>query len=228
MDVVGKLVLVVDDDEAICDTLEDALHLAGYRTLRATEGNSAIKLIRDEDPDLVVLDVNMPGTDGFEVMRRTRNSGVSTPVIFLTARHDKVDAVNGLRLGADDYVSKPFGLEELLLRVAAVLRRGSQDEPSVRTCGPITIDDDAHEVRVNGDPIELSPTEFRLLSYLMDNPNRVLSKERLLDVVWGITFETSTTVVETFISYLRKKLGPSAASHIKTVRGVGFKVVESV
>lgn len=220
--------LVVDDDEAICDTVQDGLSLSGYRTFRSTDGMDAILRVRRDEPDLVILDVNMPRIDGFEVLRRMRESGFLTPVIFLTARHDRTDTVEGLRLGADDYVSKPFGLEELLLRVAAVLRRTSGPEARTRACGPIRIDDEAHEVKVEGDAIDLSPTEYRLLSYLVDNPNRVLTKEQILDVVWNINFETSTTVVETFISYLRRKLGPQVGLHLKTVRGVGFKLVDKV
>lgn len=222
----GKLILVADDDEAICDTVEDGLHLAGYRTLRATDGLVAYEVVRTEHPDLVILDVNMPKLDGFGVMKRMRDAGFTFPVIFLTARHDRVDTVTGLKLGADDYVRKPFGLEELLLRVAAVLRRASGEDNEVLTCGPLLMDTAEHSVRVNSERVDLSPTEYRLLEFLLRNMNRAVSKDQILDAVWGIDFKSSTTVVETFVSYLRKKIGPEAASHLQTVRGVGFKMVE--
>lgn len=222
----GQLVLVVDDDEAICDTVEDGLRLSGYRTVRAIDGVGAVNAMREHHPDLMILDVNLPAFDGFEVLRRVRSSGASTPVIMLTARHDRHDTVAGLKLGADDYVHKPFGLEELLLRVQAVLRRAAGEAPRLLRCGPVGVNLDAHEVRVHDELVELSPTEYRLLTYLIENKGRVVSKETILDAVWNIDFESGTTVVETFISYLRKKLGPDAGAMIKTVRGVGFRIVE--
>lgn len=221
-----KLILVVDDDDAICDTVEDGLHLAGYQTLRAGDGVEGFEAVRTHHPDLVILDVNMPKLDGFGTLQRMREAGLNMPVIFLTARHDRVDTVAGLRLGADDYVRKPFGLEELLLRVAAVLRRAIGVDNEVLSCGPLAMDTAEHVVRVEGKAIELSPTEYRLLEFLLRHLNRAVSKEQILDAVWGIDFNSSTTVVETFVSYLRKKIGLEAASHLKTVRGVGFKMVE--
>lgn len=221
------MILVADDDEAICDTVEDGLHLAGYRTMRVADGLAAFETVRTQHPDLVILDVNMPKLDGFGAMQRMRDAGFTVPVIFLTARHDRVDTVTGLKLGADDYVRKPFGLEELLLRVAAVLRRAAGEDNEVLKCGPLTMDTTEHSVRVNSEIIELSPTEYRLLEFLLRNMNRAVSKEQILDAVWGIDFKSSTTVVETFVSYLRKKIGPDAAAHLQTVRGVGFKMVES-
>lgn len=221
-----QLVLVVDDDEAICDTVEDGLHLSGYRTVRASDGHGAMSALREHRPDLMILDVHLPKMDGFEVLKRVRADGTTMPIIMLTARHERHDTVNGLRLGADDYVHKPFGLEELLLRVQAVLRRASGVAPRVLTCEMLRVDLDSHEVRVGDEVITLSPTEFRLLSYLMEHKGRVVSKEQILRAVWNIDFESGTTVVETFISYLRKKLGPDAGSLIKTVRGVGFRIVE--
>lgn len=223
----GQRVLVVDDDEAICDTVEDGLHLAGYETIRATDGAEAVRLIHEKRPHLVILDVNLPKIDGFEVLRRVRNEKDDTPVIMLTARHDRHDTVSGLKMGADDYVSKPFGLEELLLRVGAVLRRSTRNEGSTIVCGSVTVDLTAHEVRCGDRLVDLSPTEYRLLVYLMENKNRVVTKEQILASVWDITFESGTTVVETFISYLRKKLSPEAGSLVRTVRGVGFRMVES-
>lgn len=223
----GKLVLVVDDDPAICDTVEDGLHLAGYDTLRANNGVTGFEVVRTKRPDLVILDVNMPKLDGFGTLERMRNAGISTPVILLTARHDRTDTVTGLKLGADDYVRKPFGLEELLLRVAAVLRRSHGDEHEVLRCANLRMDTDEHSVVVDDERIELSPTEYRLLEFLLRHLNKVVSKEQILDAVWGIDFDSTTTVVETYVSYLRKKIGTEAASHLHTVRGVGFKLVES-
>ena len=223
----SQLVLVVDDEEAVCDIIVDALHLAGYRTLRAADGASAMTITREQQPDLVILDVNMPRMTGFEVIERMRQAGIMTPTILLTARHSREDTVTGLRLGADDYVKKPFGLEELLLRVAAVLKRtsGAIDE-IVLQCGKVEMNLDVHQVTVEEVVIELSATEFRLLRYLMENKNRVLSKQQILDAVWGIDFDSNTTVVETFVSYLRKKLDQQDEKILVTVRGVGFKIVD--
>jgi two-component system OmpR family response regulator len=222
----AQRILVADDDEAICDTIEDALHLAGYLTMRAKDGQMALDRVRSDRPDLVILDVNMPKLDGFEVLRKMRSLSITTPAILLTARHEREDAVTGLKLGADDYVKKPFGLEELLLRVAAVLRRVNGESDSALVCGTISLSVARHEVICVGNAIDLSPTEFRLLEYLMENKNRVLTKQQLLDAVWGIDFDSSTTVVETFISYLRKKMSPEIDNMLVTVRGIGFKLVD--
>jgi len=219
-------ILVADDDEAICDTIEDALHLAGYLTMRARDGQMALDRVRSDRPDLVILDVNMPKLDGFEVLRKMRSLSITTPAILLTARHEREDAVTGLKLGADDYVKKPFGLEELLLRVAAVLRRVNGESDSALVCGTISLSVARHEVVCAGNDIDLSPTEFRLLEYLMENKNRVLTKQQILDAVWGIDFDSSTTVVETFVSYLRKKMSPEIDNMLVTVRGIGFKLVD--
>lgn len=223
----SHLVLVVDDEEAVCDIIVDALHLAGYRTLRAGDGASALTITRDQQPDLVILDVNMPRMTGFEVLERMRQAGIMTPIILLTARHSREDTVTGLRLGADDYVKKPFGLEELLLRVTAVLKRtsGATDEVVLR-CGDVKMNLDVHQVTVRDEVVELSATEFRLLRYLMENKNRVVSKQQILDAVWGIDFDSNTTVVETFVSYLRKKIDSQGDQFLITVRGVGFKIVD--
>ena len=223
----NQRILVADDDEAICDTIEDALHLSGYQTMRARNGQIALDKIKKEKPDLVILDVNMPLLNGFDVLQKMRTLNISTPAILLTARHEREDTVTGLRLGADDYVKKPFGLEELLLRVAAVLRRSTTDIERVLTCGPIQLSGSQHEVSCGGRIIDLSPTEFRLLEYLMENKNRVVSKQQLLDAVWGIDFDSSTTVVETFISYVRKKLSPEIDDMLVTIRGIGFKLIDS-
>jgi two-component system OmpR family response regulator len=219
-------ILVVDDDPAICDTVEDALHLAGHATLRASNGDAALEIIRHQRVSLVVLDVNMPKVSGFDVLRRLRALKDATPVILLTARDDRNDVIEGFRVGADDYVTKPFGLEELLLRIAAVLRRTTVATTDLLRCAGLSIDRDRHMVTVDNSPIELSPTEFRLLEYLLENQGRVMSREQILDAVWGIDFDSSTTVVETFISYLRRKLGPSGPNYIKTIRGVGITLRE--
>jgi len=222
----AQRILVADDDEAVCDTIEDALHLAGYLTMRAKDGQMALDRVRSDRPDLVILDVNMPKMDGFEVLRKMRSLSITTPAILLTARHEREDAVTGLKLGADDYVKKPFGLEELLLRVAAVLRRVNGESDSALMCGSISLSVARHEVLCAGKVIDLSPTEFRLLEYLMENKNRVLTKQQILDAVWGIDFDSSTTVVETFVSYLRKKMTPEIDNMLITVRGIGFKLVD--
>lgn len=223
----SQLVLVVDDEESVCDIIVDALHLAEYRTLRAGDGATALSLMREQQPDLVILDVNMPRMTGFEVLEKMRQAGIMIPAILLTARHSREDTVTGFRLGADDYVKKPFGLEELLLRVSAVLRRTSgAEEEVVMRCGNVVMNLDVHQVTVADEIVELSPTEFRLLRYLMENKNRVLSKQQILDAVWGIDFDSNTTVVETFVSYLRKKLANEGEQILVTIRGVGFKIVD--
>lgn len=220
-----QLVLVVDDEVAVADLLEDALSLGGYQTLRATNGMEALRLVREKSPDLLLLDINMPLMNGFEVLERLRERGNDTPVLFLTARDDRDDELHGLQLGADDYVTKPFGIDELILRVQAVLRR-TQKEPetvNVLAAGPIEMDFQNHQVTVDGKDVNLSPTEFKLLSYLIQNKNRVLTKQQLLSNVWGINYESETTVLDTYISYLRKKVDSQGHGLIKTVRGVGFQ-----
>ena len=220
-------ILIADDDEAVCDTIEDALHLAGYLTFRARDGRAALDKVRSDRPDLVILDVNMPKLSGFEVLQRMRELHIETPALMLTARHEREDAVNGLKLGADDYVKKPFGLEELLLRVAAILRRVGGGQDVLLVCGPISLSSSRHEVLCGTRLIDLSPREFHLLEYLMENKNRVLTKYQILDAVWGIDFDTSSTVVETFVSYLRKKMTPEIDDMLVTVRGIGFKLMGS-
>jgi two-component system OmpR family response regulator len=166
--------------------------------------------------------------DGFELVERLRTNNDLTPVLMLTAREDKTDITRGLKIGADDYVVKPFGIEELILRIKAILRRSTKnvEVPSLLSCGPISIDDDQHLVTFNGEAVDLSPTEYRLLQILIEKKGRVLSKNLLLDEVWGITFESESTVVDTYISYLRKKLHRDGFEGIKTIRGVGFQIQE--
>jgi two-component system OmpR family response regulator len=166
--------------------------------------------------------------DGFELVERLRTTDDFTPVLMLTAREDKSDIARGLKIGADDYVIKPFGIEELVLRIKAILRRSykSTTTPTLLTCGPITINDEQHSVSFNGEEIDVSPTEYRLLQILMERKGRVLSKKLLLDEVWGITFESESTVTDTYISYLRKKFHRDGFEGIKTIRGVGFQIQE--
>jgi two-component system OmpR family response regulator len=224
----AEMILIVDDEAGVRELLGDALRIAGFETSTASDGMSALTAIRNKKPDLLIIDINMPLMDGFELVERLRSTGDNTPALMLSARADRVDVTRGLTLGADDYVTKPFGLEELLLRVKAILRR-SQISTSIGSdlsCGPIKLDEASHTVTFAGDLVDLSPTEFRLLQVLVENKNRVLSKSLLLDEVWGITFESESTVADTYISYLRKKLHRDGFEGIKTVRGVGFVIQE--
>ena len=216
-------VLVVDDEESINELICDALSLAGYETIAAFHGMDALRRLREDRIDLVVLDITMPNVDGFEVLRRMREADDRRPVIVLTARQDRDDTRRGFVLGADDFVRKPFGIEELTLRVAAVLRRSRQEQPAdVLVVGEVRLDADRHEVRCAGAEVELSPTEFRLLALLMTHPGRVLTRDQLLSQVWVLDGSAETRVLETYISYLRRKLGEHAA--IRTVRGVGYQL----
>ena len=221
-------ILIVDDEAGVRELLKDALKLAGFDTHVANDGMSALTALRSFTPDIMIIDINMPLMDGFELVERLRKNGNEVPVLMLSARADRVDVTRGLTLGADDYVVKPFGLEELVLRLKAILRR-SQISGMASTslkCGPISIDDATHTATFNDDVVDLSPTEYRLLQVLIENKNRVLTKTALLDDVWGITFESESTVVDTYISYLRKKLHRDGFEGIKTIRGVGFTIQE--
>jgi two-component system OmpR family response regulator len=218
-------ILVVDDEEGLADLVASALRFAGYEAHTEGNGYDALRRIQSNPPDLVVLDVNMPELDGFEVCRRIRRDGIQTPVIFLTARDDIEDLRTGFRHGGDDYLTKPFSLEELGLRIEALLRRSNGGAPTSRiTVGDVTLDEDAHQVTRDGVAVELSPTEFRLLRFLMINRGRVMSKGQIVDNVWEYDFDGRYGVVETYISYLRKKLGDDDGSLIQTVRGVGYVV----
>jgi len=220
-------ILVVEDDDNLLLMISDALKISGYQVLTASNGFEASQSLRDGHFDLVVTDINMPKMDGYQLLESMRKRGDDTPAIFLTARNDKPDVNRGLKVGADDYITKPFGLEELTLRIAAILRRTlPKVEQEPLRCGPIVLDDDSHLVTVDSNPVDLSPTEFRLLAYLMENKNRVLTKYALLDRVWGIDFSDSATVVDTYISYLRKKVHTESFQGIKTVRGIGFQIVD--
>lgn len=222
----AQLVMIIDDEAGVRELLADALKLAGYETVGAADAMVAQTLLRTVKPDLLIVDINMPMMDGFEFIERIRSAGDNTPALMLSARGDRADITRGLTLGADDYVTKPFGLEELVLRVRAILRRAQFTEvaPTVLSQGPITLDEESHKVTFNDEVVDLSPTEFRLLHVLLESKGRVLSKSYLLEEVWGINFETETTVVDTYISYLRKKLHRDGFEGIKTVRGVGFQL----
>ena len=224
----AELIMIVDDEAGVRELLRDTLKIAGFETVEADNGMSALTVLRSHKPELIIIDINMPLMDGFELVERLRGTGDLVPVLMLTARNDQQDISRGLRIGADDYVVKPFGLEELILRVKAILRRSKKSVDIARTlkCGPITLDEELHKVTFNNEEINLSPTEFRLLQMLMEKKGRVLTKVLLLDEVWGITFESESTVVDTYISYLRKKLHRDGFEGIKTVRGVGFQINE--
>jgi len=220
----APLIQVVDDEEVLLDLLRDALRFAGYRIITASTGLAAVELARKESPDLLVLDVNLPDIDGFEVCRRLRADGSDIAVVFLTARDDTADLRTGFTTGGDDYVTKPFSLEELNLRIRAILRRNlSAARPNRRLlCGPLVLDDDQHRVWSGEREVDLSPTEYRLLRYLLANSGIALSKMQILDHVWNYDFDGDASVVETYVSYLRRKLGEEGQAVIRTVRGVGY------
>jgi two-component system OmpR family response regulator len=216
--------LVVDDEENIRYLLVTALRHAELDVAEAATGRQAIDTAREFRPDVLLLDVMLPDVDGFEVCRRLRSDGLRAPVIFLTARDATEDKVRGLSLGGDDYVTKPFSLEELLARVRVALRRSgaAPDARSRLEFADLEMDEDAHRVWRSGTPVDLSPTEFKLLRFLLLNPGRVLSRAQILDHVWEYDFGGVANVVETYISYLRKKLDPLGDALIHTVRGVGY------
>ena len=217
-------ILVVDDEANIRDLLSIALRHVGFEVSTAATCLAAQNLVMKETPDLVVLDVMLPDGDGIDLCQRLRRDGMQAPVLFLTARDATEDKVRGLTVGGDDYVTKPFSLEELVARVRAVLRRVQGDENAVKTLSfaDVILDDDSHEVRRVGNLINLSPTEFKLLRFLMSNAGRVLSKAQILDHVWQYDFDGDANVVETYVSYLRKKLDPFGPPILHTVRGVGY------
>ena len=224
----SPLILVVDDEPSVRDLISDALNLAGYSSICAAHGLEAVTKLRENQIDLMILDINMPNMDGYEVLQRMREQGSRTPVIVLTARLDREDTKRAFELGADDFVRKPFGIEELTLRVNAILKRSRShsENESVIVAGTIVMNLDQHQVCVDELDIDLSPTEFRLLQTFMENPGRVLSKNFLLTEVWGIDNYADPNAVETYVSYLRKKLGNSLP--LRTVRGVGYQLTKEV
>ena len=218
-------VLVVDDEPNIRDLLSASLRFAGHQVATAANGTDAIKMIADTSPDIVLLDVMLPDISGFGVTKKIRGMGIETPILFLTARDDTEDKVAGLTVGGDDYVTKPFSLDEIMARVSAIMRRTGKDSSagSVINVGELSINEDAHEVSVNEQFVDLSPTEYQLLRYLATNPNRVLTKAQILDHVWEYDFNGEMGIVESYVSYLRKKLDPlSSKPLIVTKRGVGY------
>jgi two-component system, OmpR family, response regulator len=217
--------LVVDDEPNILELLSVSLRFSGFEVHTASNGQQAVTLARRLKPDLLVLDVMMPELDGFEVVRRLRGEGSRAPVVFLTAKDATEDKVRGLTLGGDDYVTKPFSLEEVVARIRAVLRRGDAVQQAAGTrlvFADLELDEDSHEVWKAGVPVALSPTEFNLLRYFLQNPGRVLSKAQILDHVWQYDFGGDANVVESYVSYLRRKLDTSEPRLLHTLRGVGY------
>ena len=221
-------ILIVDDEAGVRDLLGDALRIAGYETLVAGDGDEALTLWRTNAVELCIVDVNMPTMNGFEFVETVRREDAALPILLLSARDAAVDVAHGLRIGADDYVRKPFSLEELLLRVAAILRRtsGATEGDRVLRCGPLAMNVDRHEVTIGEELVDMSATEFRLLEVLLGKKNHLLTREQLLRDVWDITFDSETSVLDTYISYLRKKIHRDDFAPITTVRGVGFKLVD--
>jgi two-component system OmpR family response regulator len=223
------LILAVDDEEHITELLAMGLGFNGFEVERAASGREALAAVQRRRPDLIVLDVMLPDLDGFEVARRLRQSegaGTRVPVIFLTAKDATSDKVEGLRLGVDDYVTKPFSIEELIERVKAVLRRAVGTGPGERHLSyhDLVIDEDTRDVWRGGRLIELTPTEYKLLSYLLANARRVLTRDQILEAVWDYNFAGNASVLETYISYLRHKIDDGATPLIHTVRGVGYSL----
>ena len=218
--------LVVDDEPNILELLSASLRFAGFEVASAANGVEALRLARSFRPDLLVLDVMMPEMDGFDLVRRLRGEGSRTPVVFLTARDATEDKVTGLTLGGDDYVTKPFSLEEVVARIRAVLRRTSEGpaatQPARVSFADIELDDETHEVWKNGKAVSLSPTEFKLLRYFLQNAGRVLSKAQILDHVWNYDFGGDANVVESYVSYLRRKIDTTEPRLLHTLRGVGY------
>jgi two-component system OmpR family response regulator len=222
--VADATVLVVDDEEYIRDLVTSSLRLAGFTARAVADGSQALAALERDRADLVILDVRLPGIDGFEVCRKLRADGSDVPVIFLTARDTAEDRLSGFTKGGDDYVTKPFSLEELIARVRAVLRRSRRgDRAGGRlSYADLVLDEETMRVSRAGQPIRLSPTEFKLLRYLLLNAERVLSKDQILDHVWQYDFDGKGGVVENYISYLRKKVDPVEPPLIHTVRGFGY------
>ena len=221
--------LVVDDEATVRELLSAALRFAGFRVTSAATAGEAVAAATAEPPDLVLLDVMLPDADGFEVVRRLRERHPghgAVPVLFLTARDRQSDKVTGLSLGADDYVTKPFDLAELIARIRAILRRTAGPSAGVLTAGPLALDAEGHQVTRAGQAVRLSATEFRLLHYLMENAGRVVSKAQILDRVWRDDFGGDAGIVDTYISYLRRKIDTGEPKLVHTVHGVGYVLRE--
>ena len=222
----GEHLLIVDDEDNLRSMLDAALRHNGFEVTAVASGREALERVPADHPDLVVLDVMLPDLDGFEVCRRLRADGDRTPVLFLTAKDATEDKVRGLTLGGDDYLVKPFSLEELVARAHALLRRSGREraDEARLACGDLEMDDDAHRVRKAGVEVSLSPTEYNLLRYLLLNQGRVVSKAQILDRVWQYDFGGDGGVVETYVGYLRRKLDAGEPRLIQTVRGVGYRL----
>ena len=220
----GPKILIVDDEPNIRDLLTTSLRFAGFAVRAVATGAQTISAVLEEEPDLILLDVMLPDINGFGVTNRLRASGYTCPILFLTAKDTTEDKIQGLTVGGDDYVTKPFSLDEIVARIRAILRRTKQEEDDATLAvGELEMDQDTHEVSVNGNAVELSPTEFKLLRYLMLNPNRVLSKAQILDHVWEYDFNGDAGIVESYVSYLRRKLDPFTEEPlIQTKRGFGY------
>ncbi|SDL92350.1 DNA-binding response regulator, OmpR family, contains REC and winged-helix (wHTH) domain [Corynebacterium mycetoides] len=222
----GVKVLVVDDEPNIVELLTVSLRFQGFEVESVSSGQEALKVAHEFRPDAYILDVMMPGMDGFELLGKLRSEGLDGPVLFLTAKDAVEDRIHGLTIGADDYVTKPFSLEEVITRLRVILRRGHVTDESAEDAtlryADLTLNDDTHEVTKAGEIIDLSPTEFNLLRYLMLNAEVVLSKAKILDNVWHYDFGGDGNVVESYISYLRRKVDTGDVPLIHTVRGVGY------
>ena len=219
--------VVVDDEDSLTDLLSMALRYEGWDVKIAQGGQKALQIAREFRPDVMVLDIMLPDIDGMQVLTRMRADGLQTPVLFLTAKDALDDRIAGLTIGGDDYVTKPFSLEELVARLRGLIRRANLTaieggEDSFIVVGDLSLDEDSYEVRRGETPIELTATEFELLRYLMRNPRRVLSKTQILDRVWKYDFGGKSSIVELYISYLRKKIEVSGSRMIHTVHGVGY------
>jgi two-component system OmpR family response regulator len=217
--------LVVDDEVMLAELLTMALRYDGWDVRSAGSGTEAVRAARDFSPDVVLLDVMLPDIDGLEVLRRLRANDPDVPVLFLTARDAVEDRIAGITAGGDDYVTKPFSLEEVVARIRGLVRRRGAAllaDDALLVVGDLSLDEDSHEVRRGGDPIELTATEFELLRYFMRNPKRVLSKAQILDRVWNYDFGGQANIVELYVSYLRKKIDAGRKPMIHTLRGAGY------
>ncbi len=219
-------ILVVEDEENVAYVVTTALRLAGFDTVETQNGREALALTTDSQAfDLIILDVMLPDLDGFEVCRRMRFEGIGIPVVFLTAADAIEDRVRGLTIGGDDYLIKPFSVEELVARVQVIFRRtGAAATPQLLSCADLVLDDDAHVVTRHGKVVALSLTEYKLLRFLLRNAGHVMSRAQILDHVWNYDFEGESTVVETFVSLLRRKIDAKPPQLIHTVRGVGYRL----
>lgn len=218
-------VLIVDDEPNIRDLLATSLRFAGFDIQTAANGTAAVTAVTKSEPDIILLDVMLPDMNGFSVTKKLRSAGIQAPILFLTARDEVEDKITGLTVGGDDYLTKPFSLDEVVARIQAILRRtkSAEAEPAVIDAGPVMINQDAHEVSVEGTLVDLSPTEYKLLRFLVMNADRVLTKAQILDHVWEYDFNGDMGIVESYVSYLRKKIDPiSSRPLIQTKRGVGY------